>query len=433
MKNTEREYPDIIQMEVTNNCNFNCIMCIRHFWKARLGDMSYSLFEKVATEAFPHAKRVVMYGEGEPLVHPQFFDLAKLTRELLPQEGTIFFSTNGSLLTPRVGDKLVKKIGVDEIAVSVDSSDFVKLKKIRVGAKPSEIFEHIKHLGKIKKDAKRDFKLGVETVIMKANLTDLPYLIEQVAEMNVDYISVSHLVPYTEALAKQAVYVLVTQEAYDIIKDAIDYGWDLIRLSAYEKLALSYGYEERTKASEILKTLWNKAKEREVEINIPLVLKEKEKLGNMHFVEKVFDEARRVAQEMGIEVILPDILPKETERTCPYIEKNAAMIRSDGEVVPCFNFSYTHTSFVNGHTKQEEYVSFGNVKERTLKEIWNSKEYKEFRDLRRDMHNNIPWCGNCPFSTMDCWFVRSNEMDCYGQKPSCSECLYSVNITRCLL
>ena len=60
----------------------------------------------------------------------------------------------------------------------------------------------------------------------------------------------------------------------------------------------------------------------------------------------------------------------------------SSYISKSGDVVPCCIIG------------DEKVVSFGNIKENSFKEIWNSKNYKTFRDNIRK--NEIPdYCKNC--------------------------------------
>lgn len=191
------EFPEALQIEVTNRCNFNCQICIRHVWKAKPLDMELALYRKIADSSFPLLKRLVLYGFGEPFVHPQILEMIRIARKRLPNIGEILISTNGSLITPEIAGKIVKQIGVDSISFSVDTVSPAKLSRLREGSDFKLIASNIEALAKTKDEAKRDFKLGLETVIMEDNSSDIPELIKFAAEKDVDYIIVSHVVPYT--------------------------------------------------------------------------------------------------------------------------------------------------------------------------------------------------------------------------------------------
>jgi len=426
-------FPEIVQVEPTNQCNFNCIMCIRRFWNAKLGHMDFSLYRRLAESTFPHVKRVVLYGEGEPLIHPKFIDMVKFAREKLPREGTIFFTTNGSLLAPNIADKLIKKIGVDSIAISMDTVDFKKLERIRVGVGSQILFNNLKHVAKIKKDAKRDFKLGIEVVVMRSNIDDLPETVKIATEYGIDFISVSHILPYTKNLYDEVIYTTISEESLKLSDIILQQGWDLILGAVYEEYSLIYGDGGPFVYEGTLRKIWEEAKKRDIEINPPLLLRTKEKLDWIEKIKGIFRKSEDIARSYGIELDLPDIVPIEKARKCPYVEKNATVIRYDGEVAPCFNYLYSHPTFVNNHIRNDYAVSFGNIKNKSLFEIWNSKEYVEFRERLKDMPKNVPYCGNCPYSSNYCWYTLTNEIDCYQNQPSCNECLYSTNLVKCLI
>ncbi|MEM3618297.1 MAG: radical SAM protein, partial [Candidatus Bathyarchaeia archaeon] len=64
-------------------------------------------------------------------------------------------------------------------------------------------------------------------------------------------------------------------------------------------------------------------------------------------------------------------------------------------------------------------------------EIWRREAYINFREVRRDMAKNVPWCGDCSYSALGCFYTRTNDVDCYANAPTCNECLYSVNLAQC--
>ena len=80
-ENTNPFYPDIVQIEITTFCNFNCKMCLRNFQKDNYQNMPLEQFEALAKQIFPKIKKVVLYGHGEPLIHPDFEKLVKIARQ----------------------------------------------------------------------------------------------------------------------------------------------------------------------------------------------------------------------------------------------------------------------------------------------------------------------------------------------------------------
>ena len=108
-------------------------MCIRRVWEAELQDLNLDLYEKIAESSFSRLKRLILYGLGEPFINPNFQEMLQIARKYLPRDSTITISTNGSLLTPTIANKILGKATVDSISFSIDTMDAVKLSRIREG------------------------------------------------------------------------------------------------------------------------------------------------------------------------------------------------------------------------------------------------------------------------------------------------------------
>ncbi len=117
-----------------------------------------------------------------------------------------------------------------------------------------------------------------------------------------------------------------------------------------------------------------------------------------------------------------------TERHCDFIEKKVAVVRWDGEVSPCYRFLHTYPEYVFGREKMVQAHSFGNVNEKSLKEIWTSKDYEWFRFSVKNAL--FPSCTDCPLVD-SCQYVQGTEADCWGNEPSCGDCLWWRRIVQC--
>lgn len=421
------EYPEALQIEVTNKCNFNCQMCIRHVWKAKPLDMNLALYRKIAKSCFPQLKKLALYGFGEPFIHSKILEMLRTARKSLPEDGEIIVSTNGSLITP----KIVKEIGVDSISFSIDTVNQAKLSRIREGSNFRLIAENIESLAKNRDKAKRDFKLGLETVIMIDNFSDIPDLVKFAAEKEIDYIVASHVVPYTKDILSKTVYITLSRPAIDILKPSLKYGWNLIRESTLELFGRAYGVKMDTASNQLIRSFWVKAEKKGYWINLPLFLSSADKLEMLSRLEEVFHESEKAAHEYQIDLRLPDLYPDARERSCPYIENKTLVVRSDGKVSPCQEFLYAHPVYVNAHRKSTNEVIFGDVTKESVEEVWRRETYINFRKARKNMAGKVPWCGDCPYSTLGCFYTLTNDVDCYANSPTCNECLYSVNLVQC--
>jgi len=421
------EFPEALQIEVTNKCNLKCQMCIRHVWKAKPLDMDLALFKKIAESCFSKLKRLILYGFGEPFIHPRILELLRIARKNLPEDGEIIVSTNGSLITP----KIVKEIGVNSICFSIDTVNPAKLSRIREGSDFRLIAQNIESLVKNRNRSKRDFRLGLEIVIMKDNFSDIPNLVKFAAEKEIDYIIASHIIPYTEDILAKTVYITLSKPAIDILKPSLKYGWNLIRESTLELFGRAYGVKMGAASTQLIRNFWMEAERRGYWINLPLLLNSAGKLEMINCLENVFHESGKAAHEYQIDLKLPNIYPDAKERSCPYIENKTMAVRSDGKVSPCQEFLYAHPIYVNAHKKSMDEVIFGDITKESVKEIWCQETYVNFRKVRKNMAGKVPWCGDCPYSTLGCFYTLTNNVDCYANSPTCNECLYSANLAQC--
>lgn len=422
--------PAALQLEVTNRCNLNCVMCIRRYWRAEPADMELSLFKKIAREGFSELSRLDLYGFGEPLINPRFLDMVRVAREYLPKDSELMFSTNGTLLSPSIADKVVGEKGATEVFFSIDAYDANTLKEIRAGVDADVVFRNLLSLAKHPKHASGELRLGVEAVAMADNFQDLPQLIKAVGEWGVEKVMVTHVAPFSKEVFEKAVYLTISQAAYELMKPFAEEGWEFVKNICYEAYGEHFlGFERRARKRH--EEMWNEALKRGYWINLPLFLESLHKLPLFEEVEKAFSEAERIAREYGVELELPSPFPDARSRSCPYVEKEAAFVRCDGMVSPCAEFAYAHPLWVNAHHKEVYEVFFGDLRTSSLEEVWDSPAYASFRELRKRFSQNIPWCGDCVYSSLDCWYVRNNLRDCMLNEPSCSECLYSVDLARC--
>jgi radical SAM protein with 4Fe4S-binding SPASM domain len=117
-----------------------------------------------------------------------------------------------------------------------------------------------------------------------------------------------------------------------------------------------------------------------------------------------------------------------TERLCRFVERRSMVISSEGDVSPCYRFLHDGGERVFGREKRIRMHSFGNVNEKTLSEIWNSPDYVIYRFK---VHYAIfPSCADC-FLRNGCGFLFNADADCWGNMPSCGDCLWYRQIILC--
>ncbi|MEZ4449163.1 MAG: radical SAM/SPASM domain-containing protein [Nannocystaceae bacterium] len=120
------EQVGFLQIEPTTRCNFTCGFCAGRLLPQ--GDLDYDDFLG-ALAAFPEARHVEIQGEGEPLLHPRFFEMVEAARA---RGLKVSFITNGSFLTPENVARILD-LGVEKVFVSLESPDPETFRRIRGG------------------------------------------------------------------------------------------------------------------------------------------------------------------------------------------------------------------------------------------------------------------------------------------------------------
>ncbi|HXX81217.1 MAG TPA: radical SAM protein [Thermodesulfovibrionales bacterium] len=97
----------------------------------------------------------------------------------------------------------------------------------------------------------------------------------------------------------------------------------------------------------------------------------------------LFEEAARIGKKCGVRMIFPRLRPLDESR-CMFMQ--AAYLWLSGEVVPCCRML---KGAYPGPIR-----TFGNVRKKSLLDIWNSTEYREFRQrvLARDFPEECKGC-----------------------------------------
>ncbi|WP_456467943.1 radical SAM/SPASM domain-containing protein [Archaeoglobus sp.] len=375
---------DKIQIEPTTKCNLSCKYCLG----LKLPDMEVSddILEKIAG----NAKEYVIYGYGEPFLYPNIRKIEELG-------GKIVVSTNGTLPLSRDVIEIADRVGV-----SIDVDD-----TFRKGLRVETAMENLKTLGE---------KGMAEIVLTSKNTNSIPEFFEKIAQYGVGLLATNVVAPNPE-IYREALYFEGSRRNVELVMD-LD---EKILVEAIRDCSRGGG-----RALAKYRTLLEEVYSEGYSINLLAIFEFKRRIVRAFEAESVFERVKEIAKDYGVELIAPSFFGDSKSRECPY--KNSIFVRADGEVSSCMSFAYTHSEYVNAHWKKVENFTVGNIVHQDIDEI---KEcLRNFEELREDMEN-FPWCADCPY-VEGCWYAERN-LDCYANQPSCSECLYSNGIAKCLL
>lgn len=115
--------PTAMQLEVTNACNFRCVMCPFHGPEKAsdrtIGFMPVDTYRRVLGEFSKMGGTfLIPQGAGESFLHPDFAEMLRIAKKEFGL--MVGLNTNGSRLTPDMMD-LVLDLGIDELGFSIDA------------------------------------------------------------------------------------------------------------------------------------------------------------------------------------------------------------------------------------------------------------------------------------------------------------------------
>ncbi len=424
------KYPVKLFVEVTTLCNLQCGMCVKQNGTGGIpeGTMSPETFERLAP-AFPYLESLVLNGIGEPLLHPHLETFISRARALLPESAWVGFQSNGMLLTDERAASLVDA-GLGRICISLDTVSDDSFRSIRSGGEMRGIVAAFASLNKAKASRRgRDLRIGIEFVLMRNNLADLPAAIRWAGRSGASFAIVTQLLPYHQDIVAQTAYDTNTTAAIAVYENwkakALQEGLDIRRyLTTLTKVGHS---PDEVRIVQLVGQMRNDAEAQGITLHLDRLLRRDEEW--FASVEKVFDEARQAAQEAGVELTLPGMAPRNT-RKCEFVEGNSAFVSWDGNIHPCYFLWHRYACYVGGVAKQVKPWVLGNVRDRDILDIWNDAASRSFRE--RVLGYQFPFCFDCGFALCDYVSEEEFEQDCYlGQVP-CGACLWCTGLFHCL-
>lgn len=187
-----------ISLEVALSCNLRCITC-NHATARFGGIMGVETFER-AKPVLALAKVVNEVGYGEPLLDRHFVDKLQYVKGL---GAAVSAYTNAMLLTPEMSQRLVA-LQLDQLTFSIDGATKDTFETIRQGADFGQVLENIRQLHRVKvqRGSKKPF-LRANYVGMRRNIEELPLAVQTLAEIGIQEVVLSDMMPPNAELAKE--------------------------------------------------------------------------------------------------------------------------------------------------------------------------------------------------------------------------------------
>ncbi len=180
--------PVSISIEPTTSCNLRCPECpsgLRNFTRPT-GMLNLKLYKSILDELHRSLWYLILYFQGEPYLHPQFFELVKAAVAKNIYTAT---STNAHYLDSENARKTVES-GLDRLIISLDGTTQETYQSYRIGGKLDRVISGTKEVIAWKK------KLGSSTphlifqfLVVKPNEHQIPQVKKLANSLGVDEVA----------------------------------------------------------------------------------------------------------------------------------------------------------------------------------------------------------------------------------------------------
>jgi len=233
-KPVHKGMPIAISFEPTTSCNLRCPECpsgLRSFTRPT-GMMEEALYKKTIDELAETLLYLIFYFQGEPYLHPKFFELVKYAHDKGIYTAT---STNAHYLTDERARRTVES-GLDRLIISIDGTTQEVYQQYRIGGKLEKVLEGTKNIIKWKK------KLGSKTpytifqfLVVKPNEHQIEEVKKLAEELGVDEVGLktAQIYDYAEGseliptIDKYSRYKQEDNGQYAIKNELVDHCWKM--------------------------------------------------------------------------------------------------------------------------------------------------------------------------------------------------------------
>ncbi|HEU4684773.1 MAG TPA: radical SAM protein [Nitrospira sp.] len=186
--------PAFLQIEPVGQCNLRCRMCPIQYRAdgppyGPPAFLDFETYRRLLDQA-PQITELHLQGLGEPLMHPNFFDLVA---HAAGRGIRVTTNSNLTLLVPRLADRCLSS-GLSYLHVSLDGVTAETYEYIRVGASYSRVVRNLEALlAARRRRPHAGMGIGLVMVVMRTNLSEVPDMVVQAARWGVDDLFIQHL------------------------------------------------------------------------------------------------------------------------------------------------------------------------------------------------------------------------------------------------
>lgn len=189
----EQIYPIYAEISPSGACNHRCIFCALDYMEYKPRFLNTRILMDRLSEMGRLGVKSVMYGgEGEPFLHKDIGDIIVHTKKSGIDVG---ITTNGVLLTEKLAEQIITSTSWIKVSLNAGCSEtYAKVHR----TKPEDfdrVFQNLAAALRIKKETNASCTLGVQTLLLPENASEVESLAEKAKETGLRYIVVK---PYSQ-------------------------------------------------------------------------------------------------------------------------------------------------------------------------------------------------------------------------------------------
>lgn len=158
-----KTFPDVILIELTNDCNQSCPFCAREVMKRSVGYMDLTTFRSVVDQAASQPNVLLrIVGLGEASMHPDFRGcIAYASEKGLPMELT----SNGKIFDAMTPQEIVQSTIVS-LSISIDGYGDGSYEKLRPGGDYARLRQQIRDFYAVKRQSRSGMVFTIRNVLL---------------------------------------------------------------------------------------------------------------------------------------------------------------------------------------------------------------------------------------------------------------------------
>lgn len=170
--NLSELHPSVLNIELTNACNLNCIFCDHHILKESMAikELDCSLLKKILDDVSGvHTFELGLVGLGEPLLNKSFHKHLKIINEYKDKFNRISLNTNAVSLNLEKAEKICRS-AINYMTVSLNAADRETYLKLMGKDHYERVLKNIKMFLEIRRKYERDdLKVCVQVMHLEMN------------------------------------------------------------------------------------------------------------------------------------------------------------------------------------------------------------------------------------------------------------------------